>query len=187
MGAGRQFSPIVDHARMTTVAATPSRASNNMFLDALRTSTFATRKIETANPFVFSPCLHRLRRRGAAISPHLQSWMSPMKFFAALVAATVMLTACASTSPRPDANGVLTFSGKVSAIDTGCYVDGVCTATVDGVVVTTMTGERLNNPVWGEPNSLPAVGQRAEVRCLSTGPSSCTLKGSRDYHLRVLP
>ena len=102
-----------------------------------------------------------------------------MKFFAALVAATVLLTACASTSPRPDANGVLTFSGKVSAIYTGCYVDGV--------VVTTMTGERLNNPVWGESNSLPAVGQRAEVRCLSTGPSSCTLKGSRDYHLRVLP
>ena len=99
----------------------------------------------------------------------------------------MLLAACASTSPQPDANGVLTFSGQVQATDTGCYVDGVCTATVDGIVVTTMTGERLGQPIWGEPNSLPAVGQRVEIRCLSTGQNVCTLKGDRGYYLRVLP
>lgn len=105
----------------------------------------------------------------------------------ALLSMPLLLAACASTAPKPDANGVLGFSGQVRATDTGCYVDGVCTATVDGVVVTTMTGERLNNPVWGEPNNLPEVGQRVAVRCLSTGPRTCTLKGDRGYYLRVLP
>ena len=101
--------------------------------------------------------------------------------------ATLWLIACASTSPAPDATGVLAFSGVVTAIDSGCHVDGVCTATVAGIDVTTMTGERLNNPIWGEPNSLPTVGQRVEIRCLSTGPASCTLKGDRGYYLRVVP
>ena len=94
---------------------------------------------------------------------------------------------CATLAARPAADGVLTFGGVVTAIDTGCHVDGVCTATVAGIRVTTMTGERLNNPIWGEPNSLPAVGQRVEIRCLSTGPASCTLKGDRGYYLRVVP
>lgn len=110
-----------------------------------------------------------------------------MKLPTSLLALAVMLAACASTSPVPDANGLLSFSGKASAIDTGCYVDGVCTATVNGVEITTMTGERLNNPVWGNPNSLPAVGDKVEVRCLSTGPNTCTLKGDRGYYLRILP
>lgn len=49
-----------------------------------------------------------------------------------------------------------------------------------------MSGERLNTPVWGQPNALPAVGQQVEVRCLSTGPTTCTLKGSSAYYLRPL-
>ena len=105
------------------------------------------------------------------------------------ILASMWLAACASTShaPVPDANGVLVFSGTVTAIDTGCHVDGACSATVAGVEVTTMTGERLSNPVWGEPNSRPAVGQRVDIRCRSTGPAACTLKGDRGYYLRVLP
>ena len=104
------------------------------------------------------------------------------------VSAAAALSACAVTPASPaDPAGTLRFSGTVQATDTGCYVDGVCTATVDGVVVTTMTGERLNNPVWGNPNSLPAVGDKVEVRCLSTGPNTCTLKGDRGYYLRILP
>lgn len=104
-----------------------------------------------------------------------------------MLAAAFFLGACATSAPRPDAEGVMRFSGRVQAIDTGCHVDGVCTATVDGVVVTTMTGERLGHPVWGDPNSLPAIGQRVEVHCLSTGPAACTLKGDRGFYLRVLP
>ncbi len=104
-----------------------------------------------------------------------------------LLAAAVFLGACATSTPRPDADGVMRFSGRVQAIDTGCHVDGVCSATVDGVMVVTMTGERLGPPVWGSPNSLPPVGQRVAVRCRSTGPAACTLKGDRGYYLRVLP
>lgn len=98
------------------------------------------------------------------------------------------LTACASTASSPSTaatgSGVREFRGTVQAVDTGCYVDGICTATVDGTVVTTMSGERLNNPVWGQPNALPEVGRQVEVRCRSTGPSTCTLKGDSGYYLR---
>lgn len=104
------------------------------------------------------------------------------------VSAAAALSACAVTPASPaDPAGTLRFSGTVQTTDTGCYVDGVCTATVDGTVVTTMSGERLNNPVWGQPNSLPAVGQKVAVFCAHTGPKACTLKGSTSYYLRVLP
>ncbi len=101
-----------------------------------------------------------------------------------IVSVLLGLAACATPIPRAGADGVLQFSGTVSATDTSCYFDAVCTATVDGIVVTTMSGERLGAPVWGEPNSLPAVGTRVDVRCLSTGPQSCTLKGDRGYYIR---
>ena len=99
----------------------------------------------------------------------------------------LLFTACAAPRPAPDADGVLVFGGQVTAIDTGCYVDGACTATVAGVVVTTMTGERLDNPIWGEQNTLPAVGQHVDVRCMATAPGACTLKGDRGYYLRPRP
>lgn len=115
----------------------------------------------------------------------MMSAMKPLHFTPLF--ASLLLVACASSTPKPDASGVMQFSGTVTAIDTGCYADGVCSATVAGVVVTTMTGERLGPPVWGEPNSLPAVGDRVDIRCLSTGANTCTLKGDRGYYLRVLP
>ena len=104
-----------------------------------------------------------------------------------LIALALAASACTTSRPKPDMDGILQFSGTVAAIDESCHFDGVCTATVNGIVVTTMSGERLGAPVWGEPNSLPAIGQRVEVRCLSTGPRSCTLKGDRRHYLRVLP
>ena len=105
---------------------------------------------------------------------------------ASVLTATLSLAAYAAT-PSTSSDGSRRFSGTVQAVDNGCFVDGVCTATVDGIVVTTMSGERLNNPVWGQPNSLPAVGQKVEVFCARTGAKTCTLKGSADYFLRVLP
>ncbi|MDT9702656.1 hypothetical protein, partial [Streptomyces sp. P17] len=60
-------------------------------------------------------------------------------------------------------------------------------ATVNGIVVTTMSGERLNQPVWGQPNTLPKVGQRVDVHCAKTGEKACTLKGSIDYFIRPVP
>ena len=111
-----------------------------------------------------------------------------MRTVPALATCALILGACStSTVLRPDANGSLRFSGTVQAVDTGCFVDATCTATVDGIVVTTMSGERLNSPVWGEPNALPQIGQRVEVHCLQPAPGHCTLKGRRDYHLRPIP
>lgn len=107
---------------------------------------------------------------------------------ALVLLALASLSACAVAPATPaDPAGTLRFSGTVQATDTGCYVDGVCTATVDGTVVTTMSGERLNNPVWGQPNSLPAVGRKVDVFCARTGPKACTLKGSTAYFLRERP
>lgn len=106
-----------------------------------------------------------------------------MRLILSLAAATA-ISACASTAPVPGADNVMTFAGTVSATDKSCFFDATCTATVNGIVVTTMSGERLNTPVWGQPNNLPEVGQRVEVRCLSTGPRSCTLKGDTGYYLR---
>ena len=63
--------------------------------------------------------------------------------------------AAPAATAQEAASGVRQFRGTVQAVDTGCYVDGVCTATVDGILVTTMSGERLNNPVWGQPNADP--------------------------------
>lgn len=99
-------------------------------------------------------------------------------------AAAAAIAACAATGPQPDANGVLAFTGTVSASDNSCHFDAVCTATVGGTMVTTMSGERLNNPIWGQPNNQPAVGDRVEVRCLRTGANSCTLKGDTGYYIR---
>ena len=104
---------------------------------------------------------------------------------ASVLTATLSLAACAAT-PSTSSDGSNRFSGTVQAVDNGCFVDGVCTATVDGIVVTTMSGERLNNPVWGQPNALPQVGQQVEVRCRSTGASRCTMKGDTGHYLRPL-
>lgn len=117
--------------------------------------------------------------------------MHPRRMLLSCCGFPVLLAACTSGgSPAPEHDpgepGVREFRGTVQAVDTGCHVDGVCTATVQGTVVTTMSGERLNTPVWGQPNALPAVGQQVEVRCLSTGPTTCTLKGSTAYYLRPL-
>ena len=64
---------------------------------------------------------------------------------ASVLTATLSLAAYAAT-PSTSSDGSRRFSGTVQAVDNGCFVDGVCTATVDGIVVTTMSGERLNNP-----------------------------------------
>ena len=104
------------------------------------------------------------------------------------ICALVALSACTSApDTASDPAGTLRFSGTVLATDTGCYVDGVCTVTVDGTVVTTMSGERLHNPVWGQPNSLPAVGRKVDVFCVRTGPKRCALKGNAAYYLRERP
>ena len=102
-----------------------------------------------------------------------------------LVPATAMLllAACATAAGT---DGAMWFSGTVSAVQKDCFFDGVCTATVNGIVVTTMSGERLGNPVWGQPNNLPEAGSKVEVHCFRTGASSCTLKGDAGYFIRPL-
>ncbi|MDO5504883.1 MAG: hypothetical protein Q4F49_01140 [Pseudoxanthomonas suwonensis] len=105
-----------------------------------------------------------------------------------LLPALLALGACTTTPP---VNGggegeILQLRGAATKVVNDCYFDAVCTVTVDGVEVTTMSGMRSQPPpVWGTSTGQPEVGQQVEVRCLRTGPSSCTLLGSRDYYLRA--
>lgn len=105
---------------------------------------------------------------------------------AVAAAAMLGLAACASTA-QPQADGSLQLRGPASAVVNDCYFDGICTVTVQGVVVTTMAGFRSHPaPVWGQSSGQPAPGQVVEVLCKATGPRSCTLLGSEHYYLRTV-
>lgn len=103
------------------------------------------------------------------------------------VLAAVAATGCAS-APRPGEDGTLHLQGAASTVVNDCHFDGVCTVTVQGVVVTTMAGFRSDPaPVWGQSSGQPTPGQQVEVWCRKTGPRSCTLQGNPAYYLRAVP
>ena len=105
---------------------------------------------------------------------------------AAAIAVVLLAGACAS-APKPDADGVLLLRGPATAVVNDCWFDGICTVTVQGVVVTTMAGFRSQPaPVWGASSGQPEVGSEVEVRCRSTGARSCTLLGSTAHYLRAV-
>ena len=92
------------------------------------------------------------------------------------------------TPPIPANDGSeFSFNGVVTARDNACYYDGVCTLTVNGITVTTMSGRRLGPaPVWGRMEGDPQVGSKVAVYCKRIG-DACTLEGSETYFVRVLP
>ena len=94
----------------------------------------------------------------------------------------------ADTTPAPANDGTeFSFNGVVTARDNACYYDGVCTLTVNGTLVTTMSGRRIGPaPVWGRVEGDPQVGSKVAVYCKRIG-DACTLDGSETYFVRVLP
>ena len=101
------------------------------------------------------------------------------------------LAACAATpvttAPEPVApgiespGGIRTLSGRVDAIDNGCFADGECSVTVDGLKVVTLRG--WSRATWGPRDPELVHGDRVDVRCRATS-DGCTLEGSEDYFLR---
>jgi hypothetical protein len=101
------------------------------------------------------------------------------------------LAACAAmpvaTTPEPVATGmdspreIRTLSGRVDAIDNGCFADGECSVTVDGLKVVTLRG--WSRATWGPRDPELVPGDRVDVRCRATS-DGCTLEGSEDYFLR---
>jgi hypothetical protein len=100
-----------------------------------------------------------------------------------------------SNVPQDENDGTAaTFTGTISAVDTGCFADAECSVTVDGKKVVILTGMRLGAPQ--EVGTLKGVesigdieakiGSQAKVYAAKTADGSYTLYGSGDYYVEVL-
>ena len=88
------------------------------------------------------------------------------------------------------------FTGTISAVDTGCFVDAACTVTVDGKKVIILTGMRILGAEPPEVGSLKGVdsigdlekmkGQEARVYAAKLADGSYTLYGKSEYYVEVL-
>lgn len=118
--------------------------------------------------------------------------MKPIQPMAALcLLVAVLLAGCGTAPPAPvsepitigvDASGqVLTLSGQVSSIDNGCFADGECSVSVNGLKVVTLRG--WSRAIWGTRDVNLALGDRVDVRCRATD-GGCTLEGSDEYFVR---
>lgn len=88
-----------------------------------------------------------------------------------------------------------TFSGTITAVDTGCFVDAVCSVSVDGKKVIVVMGRML-----GEQQSVGKllgvesigdvegkIGAHANVyAATTTTPGEWTLYGNENYYIEVV-
>ena len=88
-----------------------------------------------------------------------------------------------------------TFTGKLSAVDTSCFADGVCSVTVDGKKVILLTGMRMNIPPVGSIKGVDSIGDleneigsQIKVYAVATQESGAdyTLYGSTSYYIEVM-
>lgn len=91
--------------------------------------------------------------------------------------------------------GTTSFTGEISAVNTGCFSDGVCSVTVDGKEVILLTGMRINVPPVGTLQGVDSIGDleskigtKAEVYAAKTseGDAGYTLYGNASYYVKVL-
>ena len=106
-----------------------------------------------------------------------------MKFPPLLAIAALTLSGCA-TAPVTKSGDAMHFSGKVDAIDNGCFADGVCSVTVAGTTIVTMVG--WSHDTWGSRPPELKPGDSVEVHCRRSE-AGCTLNGSADYYIRNMP
>lgn len=121
----------------------------------------------------------------------MQRLMPGCRVIAACLLATLLLAGCAATptgrGSEPAKTGgessgdVLTLSGQVNGIDNGCFADGECSVTVNGLKVVTLRG--WSQSTWGPRDADLATGDRVDVRCRAID-GGCTLEGSEEYFLR---
>ena len=98
-----------------------------------------------------------------------------------LLASLLGLALAGCASMQAGNGGTLRFSGKVEAIDNGCFADGVCSVIVAGTRIVTMVG--WSRDTWGSRPPELQAGDRVDVFCRRTD-DGCTLNGSADYYIR---
>lgn len=88
-----------------------------------------------------------------------------------------------------------TFTGTISAVDTACFADGVCSVTVDGKKVVLLAGLRINIPPVGSLQGVASIGDLedkigSEAKVYAAVSSDegydYTLYGSTAYYVSVL-
>ena len=106
-------------------------------------------------------------------------------YFGPLTRAQILL----DTAPFETA----TFKGKISAVDTACFADGVCSVTIDGRKVVLAAGLRINVPPLGSLTGVDSIGDledeigsEAEVYAAKVQDGSYTLYGSTSYYVKVI-
>lgn len=117
-------------------------------------------------------------------------------YFGSKTRAAVSAMLAATEGPRDEEADPETFTGEISAVNTGCFTDGICSVTVDGKEVILLTGLRVPPiPPVGSLEGVDSIGDledkigsRAEVRALpvSDGTADYTLYGSTEYYVKVL-
>ena len=90
---------------------------------------------------------------------------------------------------------VETFSGTITAVDTGCFFDATCSVTVDGKKVILVTGGRAmaSNTKVGKLVGVESIGdleqkigQHANVYATTTPDGSWSLYGDEKYYVEVI-
>ncbi len=88
-----------------------------------------------------------------------------------------------------------TFTGTLSAVDTGCFADGICSATVGGKKVILLAGLRVDVPPVGSVGGVESIGDLegkigSEVSVYGAKASEegydYTLYGNSAYYLQVM-
>ncbi|MDB5238973.1 MAG: hypothetical protein JWO00_308 [Candidatus Parcubacteria bacterium] len=88
-----------------------------------------------------------------------------------------------------------TFSGTISAVDTSCFSDGICSVMVDtkkvilvkggrGLSPTTTVGRLLGVDSIGDLEQ--KIGQHANVYATTTPEGDYSIYGSSDYYVEVV-
>ncbi len=95
----------------------------------------------------------------------------------------------------PTGSDIETFSGTITAYDTGCFADATCSISVDGKKVILVTGGRAmsqDTPV-GRLLGVESIGDlemkigaHANVYATTTPEGDYTLYGSNDYYVEVV-
>lgn len=75
------------------------------------------------------------------------------------------------------------FTGTYEAYNTGCFADGICSATISGNEVVTIIGWSQDIAGTFEDPDIP-FGTEVEVYAQKVGPNTYTLYGSEEFYIR---
>jgi len=117
-----------------------------------------------------------------------------------LVAAVVLVFTKKDAAPLPEGKLITgsateTFSGTITAVDTGCFYDAVCSVSVDGKKVVLVKGGRGMSPdikvgkllgVESIGDLEQKIGSHANVYATTTPDGEWSLYGDEKYYVEVV-